>query len=59
MQGGVMGSEVIGRIRNFMGIYSGQIGKDELKAQLGIVWKARVIEEIIDAKALGKAPHEV
>jgi hypothetical protein len=60
MQGGVMtGSKVIGRIRNFIGLYSGRIGKDELKAQLGIVWKARVIEEIIDAKALGKAPHEV
>jgi len=37
----------IGRIRNFIGIYSGRVGKDEFKAQLGIVWKARVIDEII------------
>lgn len=36
-----------GRIRNFIGIYSGRIGEDELKAQLGIVWKSRVIDEIL------------
>lgn len=37
----------IGRIRNFIGVYSGRIGTNELKAQLGIVWKARAIEEIL------------
>lgn len=37
----------IGRIRNFIGIYSGRIGNDEFKAQLGIVWKSKVIEEIL------------
>jgi trypsin-like peptidase len=52
------GTEVIGRIRSFLGIYSGRIGVDELKAQLGIVWKARVITDIIEAKALGKVPDE-
>lgn len=41
----------IGRIRKFIGIYSGRIGKDESLAQLGIVWKARVIDEIIAQKA--------
>jgi hypothetical protein len=55
--GGVLtGTEIIGRIRNFIGVYSGRVGNDETKAQLGIVWKARVIDEIIDAKVLGKAP---
>lgn len=54
----VTGTEVIGRIRSFLGIYSGRVGIDELKAQLGIVWKARVIAEIIEAKALGKAPDK-
>jgi hypothetical protein len=49
------GPEIIGRIRNFIGIYSGRIGADELKAQLGVVWKARVIEEIIQAKSFGGA----
>ncbi|MEI3800383.1 MULTISPECIES: trypsin-like peptidase domain-containing protein [unclassified Chitinophaga] len=33
----------------FIGIYSGRIGgNDEFQAQLGIVWKSSVIEEIID-----------
>ena len=43
----------IGRIRNFVGIYSGRIGNDELQAQLGIVWKANVINEILEAKQIG------
>ena len=47
---------IIGRIRNFVGVYSGRIGNDELKAQLGIVWKARVISEILSAKKLGEIP---
>lgn len=33
---------------NFVGIYSGRIGENSFLAQLGIVWKARVIEEIIE-----------
>jgi len=45
--GKLTGSEIIGRIRNFIGVYSGRIGKDESKAQLGLVLKARVIDEII------------
>lgn len=45
---GVFNDEsAIGRIRKFIGIYSGRIGKDEFKAQLGIVWKFKVIEEIL------------
>jgi hypothetical protein len=57
MTGGVVkGDEIIGRIRKFVGVYSGRIGNDELKAQLGIVWKARVIDEIINAKVLGQLP---
>lgn len=47
---------IFGRIRNFIGIYSGRIGADEFKAQLGIVWKARVISEIVAAKVLGRNP---
>jgi hypothetical protein len=47
-----------GRIRNLLGIYSGRIGADELKAQLGIVWKARVISEIIEGRVLGRSPGE-
>lgn len=37
-----------GEIRNFVGIYSGRlIGETDFDAQLGIVWKKEVIEEII------------
>lgn len=43
----------IGRIRGFLGVYSGRIGTDELKAQLGIVWKASVIDEIIKGGVFG------
>ncbi|MFL1012267.1 serine protease family protein [Flavisericum labens] len=39
---------IIGTIEGFVGIYSGRIvGKDDFDAQLGIVWKKQVIEEII------------
>lgn len=38
----------IGTIQGFVGVYSGRIGKSELDAQLGIVWKKEVIDEIID-----------
>jgi hypothetical protein len=30
-----------------VGVYSGRLGDDEMQAQLGIVWKASVIEEIV------------
>lgn len=40
-----------GQAERFLGIYSGRIvdKDDEFAAQLGIVWKAKVIDEIIDA----------
>ncbi|MBD79033.1 MAG: hypothetical protein CL840_08950 [Crocinitomicaceae bacterium] len=39
---------IIGNIQGFVGIYSGRIqGKSSHDAQLGIVWKASVIDEII------------
>lgn len=44
-----------GTSSQFLGIYSGRIGaEDELKAQLGIVWKRSAIEEIIKGKTLGQ-----
>ncbi|WP_306012320.1 MULTISPECIES: hypothetical protein [unclassified Allomuricauda] len=46
--GQVMNSTIIGRIQGFVGIYSGRIkGETEFEAQLGTVWKAKVIDEII------------
>ena len=49
-----IGNEVIGTIRSFIGIYSGRIGaEDNFKAQLGIVWKKTVIDEILNSKKSG------
>ena len=53
---GMMPDSLIGAIRNFIGVYSGRIGVDEVKAQLGIVWKAKAVKEILQAKQIGKAP---
>lgn len=46
--GQLKNESLIGRIRGFLGIYSGRIGKGEIQAQLGIVWKEKVILEIIE-----------
>ena len=44
-------SSTIGEIRGFVGIYSGRItGTSQFEAQLGVVWKKEVIEQIIDGK---------
>ena len=48
------GARIIGKGRMFVGVYSGRIGaENEFKAQLGIVWKASVINEIISAAQRG------
>jgi hypothetical protein len=52
--GALTGSEVFGRIRNFIGVYSDNIGCDELRSRLGVVWKEKVISEIIESKVFGK-----
>ncbi len=39
-----------GSATRFIGVYSGRIGaQDELQAQLGIVWRAEVVDQIITA----------
>lgn len=37
-----------GEADQFVGIYSGRLGASQLEAQLGIVWKPHLIDEIID-----------
>lgn len=50
---------LFGRIQNFLGVYSGRIGADdEFKAQLGIVWKSKVIEEIIYSRKFGSTEFQ-
>lgn len=42
-----------GRVYRFVGIYSGRLGKNEMEAQLGIVWKPALIEQIVTVAAKG------
>ncbi|WP_082020146.1 S1 family peptidase [Leisingera sp. ANG1] len=42
---------IMGEVRDFVGIYSGRVVHDrKLGAQLGVVWKARVLDEILAAQ---------
>lgn len=58
---GMSGSPVVwhhtgGSGVSFLGIYSGRVAPlDQLESQLGIVWKATVIDDIISSKTLGNA----
>ncbi len=38
----------LGEADDFVGIYSGRLGASQLEAQLGIVWKPNLIDEVID-----------
>jgi hypothetical protein len=44
-----------GRVYRFIGVYSGRLGKGEMEAQLGIVWKAQAIDEIVQVPTRGKS----
>jgi len=45
----------MGRSTSFVGVYSGRVGSgDTLAAQLGIVWKSAVIDEIIAGQLRGR-----
>lgn len=47
---------VLGRVKSFVGIYSGRTDDDQLGVQIGVVWKASVIEEILRGKVTGSNP---
>lgn len=36
----------------FVGVYSGRFGASSVEAQLGIVWKSHLVDEIIDEKVV-------
>jgi hypothetical protein len=42
---------VIGRGRRILGLYSGRVGDDEFRAQLGTVWKLDALVEIMTARS--------
>ena len=50
----------IGTVSSFVGVYSGRVGpKHETEAQLGIVWRKEVIEEILVAKRWGTTDFQL
>lgn len=54
--GKISGQEIIGQAKTFLGVYSGRVGDDPLGVQLGIVWKARVLDEIVNGRTQGTSP---
>ena len=49
----------VGEFLEFMGIYSGRYGKNDLgDAQLGRVWRVRILEEILTEGSQGIASVE-
>ncbi len=55
---GITDKTVLGTAETFLGVYSGRLGDDPLGVQIGIVWKARVVEEILHGGLRGKTPFE-
>jgi len=53
---GTMNDAVFGRVEAFLGVYSGRIDDDQLGAQIGIVWKAEVIDKILECGVNGSNP---
>jgi hypothetical protein len=55
---GIMsGKEIIGQSDTFLGVYSGRIGDDPMGLQLGVVWKASVLDDIVKNGKLGQSPY--
>ena len=50
------GSEIIGTVERFVGIYSGRIGNDAFGYQLGRAWQSNVLHDILKIKLLGVHP---
>lgn len=46
-ESGFTSNSAIGTAHAFLGVYSGRVGDDAFGVQLGIVWHARVIDQII------------
>ena len=55
---GSIDDSLIGQADRFLGVYSGRLGDDPMGLQLGIVWKARVISEIIAGGRTGRLPWD-
>ncbi|HDR9032672.1 TPA: trypsin-like peptidase domain-containing protein [Burkholderia vietnamiensis] len=54
-----LGAAVFGSTFQFMGCYSGSLGREPFEAQLGVMWKEEAIVEIIDSKHKGRPSGEL
>jgi Trypsin-like peptidase domain len=50
-------NDLIGTMTRFIGIYSGRIGEDEFQVQLGMVWRAEVLNDILSRRTHGFNPR--
>jgi hypothetical protein len=50
------GTEIIGTVEKFVGIYSGRLGDDPLEVQLGMVWRSEVLDNITTSNTRGYNP---
>jgi hypothetical protein len=50
---------VIGTVSKFVGIYSGRLGDDPMEVQLGMVWRAEVLEDIVTGNTKGFNPCRI
>jgi hypothetical protein len=52
---GSMASQSMYAVRDqILGVYSGRLGDDQVKAQLGIVWKRQLIDEVVNGCCRGQ-----
>lgn len=56
---GIIEKSFFGTVQNFLGIYSGRLGDDDLGVQLGRIWKGYVVDQIIKDGHRGIHPNEV
>jgi len=57
--GGLSPDAVIGSVNKFIGIYSGRLGDDPMEVQLGMVWRADVLEDIVTGSTKGFNPCRI
>lgn len=48
---------LVGNFMEFVGCYSGRVGKEEEGAALGLCWREEVLEKICASKKIAKHPH--
>lgn len=53
------GEATFGSTFQFMGHYSGSLGREPFEAQLGIAWKEEATTRVIDSRPVGPRPEDL